>query len=125
LASLAGTVALGMVTWLSFYGIFFVAALVMNNTSIWQAIWNSFNVVLRNFGPTFMLYLLINLIGGGLTILWQRLSTGSWWTFVGIVGNAYVGTSLVAASLVFYHDRYTRWREAIAKLLSESGRRSA
>jgi len=125
LASLAGTVALGIVTWVSFYGIFFIAALVMNDASIWRAIWNSFNVVLRNFGTTFTLFLLINLIGGGLTILWQKLSTGSWLTFIGIVGNAYVGTSLVVASLVFYHDRYTKWREAIAKLLSDSGRRTA
>jgi hypothetical protein len=125
LASLIGTIALGMLTWLSFYGIFFIAALVVNDVSVWRAIWNSLNIVLRNFGPTFMLFLLLNLVGGGLTILWGKLSTGSWWTLVGIVGNAYVGTGLVTASLVFYQDRYAKWRETIAQLLSETGNRAS
>ncbi|MBL7198534.1 MAG: hypothetical protein ISS56_00140 [Anaerolineae bacterium] len=125
LSSLFGTIVLGMVTWLSFYGTFLVAAMAMNDASVLQAIWYSFNVVLRNFGSTLGLFLLINLIGGGLTILWQRLSTGSWWTWIGIVGNAYVGTSLVVASLVFYHDRYTRWREALIGALAGQSKRTA
>lgn len=122
LASLFTTVVLGLVTWASFYGIFFVPALAVNEVSIWRAIWNSFNVVLRNFWPTLGLFLLINLIGGGLTILWQQFSHGSWLTVVGIVGNAYVGTGLIAASLLFYRDRYTRWQELVAELMRRSKR---
>jgi hypothetical protein len=125
LASLFGSIVLGLITWLSFYGIFFVASLTIDNVSVWRAVWNSFNVVIRNFWATFGLFLLVNLIGGGMTILWQRLSTGSWWTWIAIVGNAYVGTSLVAASLAFYQDRYDRWREMIAQLLAGSNRRPA
>jgi hypothetical protein len=109
---------MGALTWLSFYGIFFTTALVVNHVSIWQAIWNSLNVVMRNFWATLWLFILINLIGGGLTILWQELSQGSLWTFVGIIGNAYVGTGLLAGSLIFYQDRYARWRESIAKILN-------
>ena len=120
LAYLFSTIVLGLLAWLSFYGIFFIAALAVNNASLWRAIWNSFNIVMRNFWPTLGLFLLINLIGGGLTILWQQLSTGSWLTLVGIVGNAYVGTSLVTASLVFYLDRYARWQELVAELLRQS-----
>jgi hypothetical protein len=122
LASLFGTIMIGLLAWVSFYGIFFIAALTVNSTSIWRAIWNSFNIVLRNFWATLGLFLLINLIGGGLTILWQQLSTGSWLTLVGIVGNAYIGTSLVTASLLFYRDRYTRWQELIAELLRRTKR---
>ncbi len=122
LASLFGTIVLGLVTWASFYGIFFVAALAMGEPSIWRAIWSSFNVVLRNFWPTLGLFVLINLIGGGLSILWQQLSHGSWLTLIGIVGNAYVGTGLVAASLLFYRDRYVRWRELVAELIRRSKR---
>lgn len=122
LASLFSTVVLGLVTWVSFYCIFLVAALAMGEVSIWRAIWSSFNVVLRNFWPTLGLFALINLIGGGLAILWQQLSRGSWLTLVGIVGNAYVGTGLVAASLLFYRDRYTRWRELVAELMRRSKR---
>jgi len=125
LALLFGTVVLGLATWASFYAIFTIAALAVNRATLLQALWNSFSVVLRSFWPTLWLFVLINLIGGGLTILWQQLSTGSWWTWLAIVGNAYVGTSLVAASLLFYQDRYTRWRRAIAELLSRQGQRAA
>jgi hypothetical protein len=117
LGYILGMVLISLVTWVSFYGVFVVAALAVNQVSVWRAIWNSFNVVLRNYWSTLGLFLLINLIGGGLTILWQQLSTGSWLTFVGIVGNAYVGTGLVTASLIFYQDRYARWQELVAELL--------
>jgi hypothetical protein len=122
LASLFTTVVLGLATWASFYGIFFVPALAVNEVSIWRAIWNSFNVVLRNFWPTLGLFLLINLIGGGLTILWQQFSHGSWLTLIGIIGNAYVGTALVVASLLFYRDRYTRWQALVAELMRRTKR---
>ena len=124
-AMLFGTIVLGLGTWLSFYLAFLAAALVASDVSIWRAIWNSFNIVLRNFWSTLWLFVLINLIGGGLTILWQRLSTGSWLTWIAIVGNAYIGSSLVAASLVFYQDRYQRWQQAIIELLSKTRQRMA
>jgi hypothetical protein len=122
---LFGTIVLGLGSWLSFYLAFLAAALVTSDVSIWRAIWNSFNIVLRNFWSTLWLFVLINLIGGGLTILWQRLSTGSWLTWIAIAGNAYIGSSLVAASLVFYQDRYQRWQQAIIELLSKTRQRMA
>ena len=124
-AMLFGTVVLGLGTWLSFYLAFLAAALATSDVSVWRAVWNSFNVVLRNFWSTLWLFALVNLIGGGLTILWQRLSTGSWLTWIAIAGNAYIGSSLVAAGLVFYQDRYQRWQQAIIELLSKTRQRMA
>lgn len=124
LANIVAMGIFGVLIWLSFYGIWFVAALAVNRSTLWQALWNSFNIVLRNFWQTLGLFMLINLIGGGLTILWQRLSTGSWLTLVGILGNAYVGSSLLTGSLIFYRDRYDRWRERAAQLLAEMRRQS-
>lgn len=121
LGLLISIVLTGIAIWFSFYGIFFIPALT-HNVSIWRAIWNSFNIVFRNFWPTVGLFVLINLIGGGLTILWQQLSNGSWLTLVAILGNAYVGTALVTASLVFYRDRYARWQEMMAELLRQTRR---
>ncbi|MBN1933321.1 MAG: hypothetical protein JW934_01585 [Anaerolineae bacterium] len=120
LAIIVGISGMGALTWLSFYGIFFVTSMVVNHTTIWQALWNSLNVVLRNFWPTLGLFVLINLIGGGLTILWQQLSKGAWLTLIGILGNAYVGSSLLAGSLIFYRDRYDRWRERVAQILADT-----
>jgi hypothetical protein len=125
LAILFISLAMGVATWLSFYGTFIVAAMVMNDAAVWPAIRNSISVVLRNFWSTLWLFVLINLIGGGLTILWQQMSQGTWWTWIAIVGNAFVSTSLVAASLLFYQDRYTRWQEALAELLATQGEQAA
>jgi hypothetical protein len=122
LALLFTSIALGMATWLSFYGTFVIAAIVVNDASVWRAVLNSVNVVLRNFWSTLWLFILINLIGGGLTLLWQELSRGSWWTWLAILGNAYISTSLIAASLLFYQDRYTSWQQALTELLAKQGK---
>jgi hypothetical protein len=125
LALLFTSIAMGMATWLSFYGSFVIAAMVVNDAGVWRAILNSVNVVLRNFWSTLWLFVLINLIGGGLTLLWQQLSRGSWWTWIAIVGNAYISTSLIAASLLFYQDRYTSWQRALTELLAKQSKRMA
>jgi len=120
LALLVASITLGLATWVSFYATFVLAAMVVNDAPILRAIWNSIGVILRNFWPTLWLFVLINLIGGGLTILWRQISHDAW-TGLAIVGNAYVGTSLIAASLLFYQDRYARWQEAVAELLAKQG----
>jgi hypothetical protein len=125
LALLFTSIALGLATWLSFYGSFVIAAMVVNDAGVWRAILNSINVVLRNFWSTLWLFILINLIGGGLTILWQQFSRGSWWTWVAIVGNAYVSTSMIAASMLFYQDRYARWQEILTELMAGQSKRMA
>jgi hypothetical protein len=100
--------------WLYIYLFFFVNALILNDTGILRAIWNSFIVVRRNFWSTIGLMLLIGLIGAGFSIIWRMLSTNSWGTLLAIVGNAYIGSSLAAASFTFYRDRYVAWQEELA-----------
>jgi hypothetical protein len=125
LALLFTSIALGLATWLSFYGSFIVAAMVVNDANVWRAILSSVNIVLRNFWSTLWLFILINLIGGGLTIFWQQLTTGSWWTWIAIVGNAYISTSLIAASFIFYRDRYASWQETLTELIAQQSKRMA
>ena len=125
LALLFTSIAVGLATWLSFYGSFVIPAMVVNDANVWRAVLNSVNVVLRNFWSTLWLFVLINLIGGGLTILWQELSRGMWWTGIAIVGNAYISTSLITASLLFYRDRYARWQQALTELLAKQSKRMA
>jgi hypothetical protein len=60
------------------------------------------------------LMLLIGLIGAGFSIIWRMLSTSSWGTLLAIVGNAYIGSGLVATSFAFYRDRYVAWQEELA-----------
>lgn len=100
--------------WLYIYLFFFVNALILNDTGILWALWNSFNVVRRNFWATIGLMLLIGLIGSGFSIIWRMLSTSSWGTLLAIIGNAYIGGGLAATSLTFYRDRYAAWQEELA-----------
>jgi len=100
--------------WLYIYLFFFVNALILNDTGILRALWNSFSVVRRNFWSTIGLMLLMGLIGAGFSIIWRMLSTSSWGTLLAIVGNAYISSSLAAASLTFYRDRYVAWQEELA-----------
>jgi hypothetical protein len=100
--------------WVYIYLFFFVNALILNDAGILRAIWNSFNVVRRNFWSTIGLMLLIGLIGAGFSIIWRMLSTNSWGTLLAIVGNAYIGSGLAAAGFTFYRDRYVAWQEELA-----------
>ncbi len=105
--------------WLYFYFYFFTDALVLNETGIGRALWNSFAVVRRNFWSTIGLIALIFVIGAGFTIVWRMMAVSPLGTAVGIVGNAYVGSGLTAATLVFYKDRYTKWQEALEGIANE------
>jgi hypothetical protein len=100
--------------WLYIYLFFFVNALILNDAGILRALWNSFSVVRRNFWSTIGLMLLIGLIGAGFSIIWRTLSTSLWGTLLAIVGNAYISSSLTAASFTFYRDRYVAWQEESA-----------
>jgi hypothetical protein len=99
--------------WLYVYLFFFVNALILNDTGILRAVWNSFSVVRRNFWPTIGLMLLMGLIGAGFSIIWRMLSTSSWGTLLAILGNAYISGGLAAAGFTFYRDRYVAWQEEL------------
>jgi hypothetical protein len=44
------------------------------------------------------------LIAYGLNFLWNIPSPDSWMTLIGIAGHAFITTSLLAASLIYYRD---------------------
>jgi len=55
--------------------------------------------------PTSSLFVLsVLLIAYGLNFLWNIPSPDSWMTLVGIVGHAFITTSLLAASFIYYRD---------------------
>lgn len=94
-----------------FLSLFFVAdAIVLDDVNAAVAVWRSVNVVIRNFWATVGLWVLTELIMVGFSLIWQRLSHWPAGALASIVGNAYLGTGLVAASVIFYRDRYRRWQ---------------
>jgi hypothetical protein len=65
----------------------------------------SFALVRRNFFASVGLLLLIWLIGLGLGLLWDQLSSSPVGLIIASVGSAYIGAGLAAARMVFYRER--------------------
>lgn len=98
--------------WIAIYLYFAVDAMALNDVGPLRAVWNSANVVVRNFWSALGLVILIFLLSQGLALIWQRLGeVHPVGMVVGITGHAFIGSGLVAASLLFYRDRYRRWQE--------------
>lgn len=67
--------------------------------------------------PTSSLFVLsVLLIAYGLNFLWNIPSSDSWMTLVGILGHAFVTTSLLAASFIYYRDMQTWLQNVFEKL---------
>jgi hypothetical protein len=51
--------------------------------------------------------------------LWNIPAVDSWWSIVGIIGHAFVTTSLLAASFIYYRDA-DRWLREIVQQTQSS-----
>ena len=100
----------GAVTLVVFFYLYFVtAALIMDNVPLNVAIMRSIRLVRENFWATLGFILLSSLIGLGIALLLVQLADiGMWAGFVAIVINAYIGTGLSMALLVFYRSRFIK-----------------
>ena len=98
--------------WLLFFLTFVTYAIVLDYEGVLQAAWHSANVVRRNLLSTFWLLLVSNLIVAGTAIIWQNFESSAPGNVLAIVGNAFIGSGLVAATFFFYQDRYQAWRES-------------
>jgi hypothetical protein len=67
------------------------------------------------------LMLVILLIGRSVDWLLLLADDGSWLTWFGIWGHAFVSTALLAATFIFYRDRYNSLFGAKQSLFTESG----
>lgn len=123
-ALLFSAMAIGLL-WLSVYAgiVFFFTprAMILDNEGIVHSVWSSVNVVHRNVGPVIVFVLLVNVIQAGLMYIWRLLAVNTIGTLAGILGNAYVSTGLVMASLVFYRDRFVAWQDARAHARTDEG----
>ena len=89
-----------------FYLYFATASIVMDNLSAPGAIKRSFQLVRTHFFPTLGFFELSALIGLGISLLLTRLASYALWTVTpAILINAYVGTGLAMALLIFYRTR--------------------
>lgn len=103
----------GALTLIVFLFLYFVSpALVMDNVLLPAAVRRSVLLVQQNLWPTLGFVVLTNFIGLGFALLLTQLAgLGPWATVVAIVVNAYLGTGLAMALLVFYRTRLIRGQE--------------
>ncbi len=116
LGSFLLVLGLVLLMWAALYLVFAIPAIFVSGVSVPQAIMNSVAVFRYNFWSAMGLIFLIYLIEVGFSIIWQQFLGSAFGVFVDVVANAFLGSGLVAAGMLFYYDRITwlnRVREQI------------
>jgi hypothetical protein len=107
--SLAWIVAFTLLLWALFYGGFSLHAMLLARRGLLGALWDSVRMVQFNLPHVASLFVLAVLINVGLALVWNLPADTSWLMLLGVGGHALISTAVVAATFVFYQDRY-RWR---------------
>lgn len=108
LGSLVVTAVIMAMTWAAIYLFFAPEAIFLSRVGPLQAIRNSVAVVRFRFWGAFGIIVLITVILLGMGRVWDlalERFPSPWGIGIGIVGNAYISTGLVAASFHFYRER--------------------
>lgn len=125
LAVFVWLVGLFLTLWVLMFLVFTIHGLFMNDRNLFASLWDSIRVVQWNMSATIFLVLLVVIINLSLTYIWTLAPTGSWLAVVGVAGHAFVTTGLIAATFVFFKDRYRYWQEVRAEILAELERQRA
>jgi hypothetical protein len=99
-----------LVVFFSFHGIFASA----QNAFI--SVRNSLRMLRYGLPPLGWFAMLTILISQGMDMLWRIPPTDSWMIGIGILGHAFVSTSLLAASFIYYRD-LNAWIESALQWL--------
>ena len=106
LASFGVTIAMTLALWAWLYLFFAPDAIFVGRVGPLRAIARSIALVRANFWAAFRLVALVQIILLGMGQVWLALATRApWGPALGIVGNAYIASGLIAASMLFYRER--------------------
>lgn len=108
LGSLGLAVAVVMLVWLHIYLFFAPHAIFVSGKGPVEAVRVSLRLVHSFFRQTLVLIGVVWLISLGLAQVWGLLASNTGGTLLGIMGNAYIETGLIAGAMVFYWDRAVR-----------------
>ena len=101
--------------WAGIYLFFVPEALFVSLVGPLQAVKRSVAVVRGSFWSTVGLIVLSWLLLAGLGQVWrlaaERLAS-PWGVGLGVLGNAYIGSGLIAAAMTFYYQRTNRLQGA-------------
>jgi hypothetical protein len=128
IASLFGQVAVNIVSiigsmgivWIILYAGFTPHGIILQRRSLFGALWDSLRLVQWSLPSTATLYIVLIVLSVGLSWVWNIPEANSWFLLIGLVGHALVSTALVAATFIYYRDRYRWWTEMRQALLARA-----
>lgn len=108
---------LGLLSMWLIVPIFFTPhGIFMRQQNVFTSIYTSLRMA-RFTLPTSSLFVLsVLLIAFGLNFVWTIPASDSWMTLVGIIGHAFITTSLLAASFIYYRDMQV-WLQTVFEKL--------
>ncbi len=109
----------GFVLWLVLLLFFSPQGVIMFRDDFFNAIRLSVNVIRRTLPTTVIFILAIFVLSKGLDILWLTPANDSWLMIVGIFGHAFITTSVLASSFVYFRDA-VRWMRGVLQRSSLS-----
>jgi hypothetical protein len=101
--------------WIAIYFFFTVSAMAVSNVGIFEAIRRSVLIFRFHFWASLALFALTLFLDRGLALVWHGLAVSLIGLLVGIAANSFIGTSLLAASMVFYQDRMIVTEKRLAR----------
>jgi hypothetical protein len=111
LANIVTILGATVILWIVIFGSFTLPGIVLQRRGLFGALWDSLRLVQSSVPQTTALYLAVVLINVGLGFVWNLPADDSWFLLIGLAGHALVSTALIAATFVFYKDRYRWWLE--------------
>lgn len=121
LASFVLIVGFMLALWAILYMAFALPAVYVSGANALQAIWNSITIFRYNSWSAMGLVFLIYLIQMGFSLIWQQLVNSAWSAAIIVAANAFLGTGLIAAAMLFYHDRFT-WLTEVRERIRQQQR---
>jgi hypothetical protein len=116
IAALGGVFVVAGVLFAIVHLSFAVDAIFVSNAGPLAAIQHSVVLVRKNLQPSLALILLSWLILGGMTRVWDLLANNlqpPYGVALGILGNAYIASGLIAAGMIFYSQRTEASRQLV------------
>ena len=120
---LSGLVWVGglmIILWVLFYGGFALHGMLLQRRGLAGALWDSARLMQINLPYAAGLFVVVVVLNLGLALVWNIPADDSWLLVLGLGGHALISTALVAATFVFYQDRYRWWVEMRQTLLARA-----
>lgn len=112
------------ISWLMLWVFFSFHGIFTNAQNAFTSVRSGFRLLRYGLPPLGWFVMLCILISQGMDMLWRIPPADSWMMGVGILGHAFVSTSLLAASFIYYRD-LNAWIESALQWLKTQNPSSA